>query len=405
LGAVAKTLAVFLFAASSCAMASTAINQPLGVPQRWFEEPEQHAKHWKVKIGPSMLTYSQRYVIGASAEFPIPKKREVRPDFHVVVRVADEQGRWFDGYDYSHIDLSKVPANYNAVQWQTDFFARAGKYNVVLLAYDSVSGEHFLWRKMVEVDKPEVLPELDQHLPQIEFIDLRNGRAPVGEYIPIHNQRPLRIDVVLNLTGDLHMNLRPTYFGRFRQWTVETALMGAVSVLSQLNPERGCVRVSAIDILHLEETRDRAAADPEVDWREVRDTIRKNRDQSTVDVRTLKGRQQARDFFRQFLERVLSDSTGCGRNLPAQDRAVIVVSDSLTFPEGTFDQTVSPSNQNGSKFFHVKITFNGQAWDQVGRMLSELHPRKFSVNNPKDFRKALAEIITDLEKSAAEKGD
>jgi hypothetical protein len=401
-GAVPKTLVAALLATFLFVTASSAVE----IPPQWFEGPEQHAKKWKVHIGPAMLTYSQRYVIAATAEFPIPKNREIRPDYHLVLRVADEQGKWFDGYDYSHIDLSKVPVNYSHIQWQTDFFARAGKYRIVLVAFEATSGEHYLWRKTVEVDKPELLPDLDQHFPQVEFINLRARRAPVGEYIPIRTQRPLRIDVVLNLTGDLHMSLRPTYFGRFRQWTVESALMGAVSVLSQLNPNNGCVRVSAIDILHLEETRDRELADPEIDWKEVRDAIRKNRDQTTVDVRTLKGRQQARDFFRHFLERVISDKNGCGDGVVPQDRAVIVVSDSLMFPHGTYAEGVSASNQQGSKFFHLKISTRGIAsWDQVGGMLSELHPRKFNVADPKDFRRALAEIIKDLEKGPADKGD
>lgn len=400
MGRVTKTFVAVLFAASLSVPAVSQANRGIEIPHAWFDGPERSARRWKVKIGPSILTYNQRYVIGAAAEFPIPKS-EIRPDMHIVLRVADEQGRWFKGHEYSHIDLSRVPATYKAIQWRSDFFARAGAYKVVLLAYDAKSGEHYLWRKTVEVEKPDLLPELDQQLPQIEFINPRERRAPVGEYIPIQNERPLRIDVVLNLTGDLHMSLQPTFFGRFRQWTVESALMGATSVLSQLKPANGCVRVSAIDILHLEETRDRAVADPEVDWQQVRETIRKNRDQTTVDVRTLQGRQQAREFFVNFLERVIDDNSGCGEGLPALDRAVIVVSDSLMFPRGTESETVSSINQKSSKFFHVKISFNGLAWDQVGGMLSQLHPRRFEVRDPKGLRKALSEIVKDLERPAA----
>lgn len=372
----------------------------LGIPFAWFEEPEHHADKWKVEIGPAFLTFNQRYVIGASATFPASRKNSPPADLHLILRVSDANGKWFEGSDYSRVDLAKVPPNAKAIQWRTDFFARAGTYNVVLLAYDATTKEHFLWRKNVTVDKPELLPELDRNLPQVEFINPRQRHAPVGEFVPIQNRRPLRIDVVLNLTGDLNMSMSPTFFGRMRQWNTESALVGAVSVLSQLKPANGCVRVSAIDIVHLEETRDRAVADPELDWQQVRETIRKNRDHLTVDVKTLKGRAQAREFFRQFLERVLEDKSGCGPDMASTDRAVIVVSDSLVFPQNTFAEPVSAANQGETRFFHVKISFNGMSWDQVGGMMSQLHPRHFTVVNPKDLRKAFAEIIKDLEKGS-----
>lgn len=34
------------------------------IPIAWFEEPDQHAPHWRVHFDPPTLTYSQRLVLG-----------------------------------------------------------------------------------------------------------------------------------------------------------------------------------------------------------------------------------------------------------------------------------------------------------------------------------------------------
>jgi hypothetical protein len=373
------------------------------IPLDWFNEPEAHHKHWKVQLGSVTSSYSQRLVIRTSGIFKVRNKDGPPPNLHLVLRVADEQGKWFDGSDYSHLDFATVPPKTEAVEWHANIFVQPGTYQVVLLAYDAAAKQHYVWRNTVKVDRPHVLPDLDRTLPMVEFYNAGKPHVPLGEHLPIQNQRPLRIDIVLNLTGDLQMSVTPGRWRAFRQITVESALMGAVSALSQLRPATGCVHVSAIDIVHLEMIRDRAVADPQLDWLKVRQALLKNRDQTTVDVRTLDGRNKARIFFRQFLEGVISDNTGCGPDLTKTDRAVIVVSDSLMFPPGTDNESISFPQPSGSRFFHVQIRLNGIAvFDQVGHMLQSLHPRHFGIDDPGDLRKALAGIISDLEKVDAQ---
>jgi hypothetical protein len=378
--------------------ASAATSVPK-IPLAWFEEPEQHASHWKVTLGPAFLLYSQRFTIQARAVFPAhAKKSESQPDWHIILRVADEHGNWFAGSDYDHVELSRIPPKVDRVTWSTNFFARPGSYQLVLLAYDATSEKHYLWRKSVHVETPDALPELDRDLPIVEFIDPSRLRAPLGEYLPIHSQKPVRIDVILNLTGELQLGLHSDMFSWIRQIYVEGTLHGATSVFSQLKPDHGCVRVSAVDILHLDVTLDRTFANPESDWRNVHNSILRNRDTSKVDIRTLTGRTKAREFFHQFLDRVISDSTGCGQDSGNIERAVVVVSDSLVFPKGIDTEPVVPRNLQAARFFHVRISPEHQpAYDQVGHMLDPLHPRRFDVTSPKQLRHAVAEIIRDIE--------
>ncbi len=371
------------------------------IPLAWFEEADQHAPHWDVTLGPPTLLYSQRLLIHANAVLPARvKKEERKADWFLVLRVADGQGKWFPGSDYAHIEWTRVPPKVEQLMWNADFFARPGNYQLVLLAYDLTTEKHYVWRKAVTLETPDALPDLDRDMPQVEFIDPSQPHAPLGEFLPIRNRKPLRVDVVLNLTGELQLGLHADIFSVIRQRYVEGTLQGAAGMFSQLKPDAGCVRLSAIDILHLATALDRAKAEPESDWRTVRSAIVKNRDASTVDVRTLTGRTRAREYFHKFLDGVIADGSGCGEAGHNVERAIVVVSDSLEFPKGNDRDPVTPPEVGGARIFLVRISSRlAPVYDQVGHMLNPLHPRKFDVNSPQQLRHAVAEIIRDIETS------
>ncbi len=370
---------------------------PRKIPFAWFDEPEQHAPHWDVDFDNPTLLYSQRFLLGARAIMPA-KEKERRPDWHILLRIADENGRWFQGVDYTHLDLQRAPEAAHRISWHGYAFAQPGTYRVALLAYDATGQRHFLWRKTVRVDRPSVLPDIDRELPKVEFLELNKVRFPIPEYLPVQTRRPVRIDVVVNLTGDLQLSVNTDYFTRYRQPYVENTLRGATALLTQLAPSQGCVRVSAIDILHLKVALDRSSADPASHLDRVQQAIAGGRDSDTVDVRTLMGRTRAREFFHQFLDKVVTDNAGCGPQVPNTERAIVVISDSLIFPKGTDNEPVSPPERRDASFFHIRISSNRvPTYDQVGHMLEQLHPRRFNVADPKDLRRAVAEIIKDIE--------
>jgi hypothetical protein len=94
------------------------------IPLAWFNEPEQHAPHWKVTLGPVSLLYSQRFVIHAEAILPSRlKKGERESDWHIIFRVADEHGKWFDGASYTHLEWKRVPAKVENVMWSIAVFS------------------------------------------------------------------------------------------------------------------------------------------------------------------------------------------------------------------------------------------------------------------------------------------
>jgi hypothetical protein len=278
------------------------------------------------------------------------------------------------------------------------------------VAYDAVNERHFVWRRMMRVDRPSVLPDIDRDLPKVEFLDLSRIRPPIPEYLPVHTQAPVQVDVVFNLTGNQQLSLTPNNLDSFRPPYAEDALRGAIALLAQLAPSHGCVRVSAIDILRLKVALDRSSADPESNLNQIQHAIPIVRDNASVDAHTLAGRTKAREFFHRFLEKVISDNAACSPGFPNADRAIIIVSDSLIFPEGTDREPVSPPERRNALFFHVQFSYTWfttknsmptavTAFDEVGHMLGHLHPRHFHVAEPNGLRRAVAEIVKDIEAS------
>lgn len=69
-----------------------------------------------------------------------------------------------------------------------------------------------------------------------------------------------------------------------------------------------------------------------------------------------------------------------------------------------------PPEDRKALFFHVRLSYtffyrkNGfpaaiTAFDEVGHMLGPLHPHNFGVVEPKDLRRAVAEIVKEIETS------
>ena len=381
-----------------------------GIPIAWFEEPDQHAPHWRVHFDPPTLTYSQRFVVSVRAILPANGK-EPHPDWHILLRIADKSGRWFQNYDSFRVDLRGVPPKSGPLLWRGYAFVQPGTYRLALVAYDAINERHFVWHKMMRVDRPSVLPDVDRDLPTVEFVDLSQiPPPPIPEYLPVHTQAPVQIDVVFNLTGDEQLSLTPHNLDSSRRPYVEYALRGATALLSQLAPSQGCVRVSAIDILRLKVLLDRSSADAASNLNRIQQAIPIALDNSAVEVHTLAGRTKAREFFDQFLEKVISDNATCSTRLPNANRAIILVSDSLIFPEGTDREPVSTPEHRNALFFLVRFSYTlfytrdsfptaVTTFDEVGHMLGPLHPRYFNVAEPNGLRRAVAEIVKDIEAS------
>src|SRR5215831_7418851 len=112
------------------------------LPIAWFEEADHHAPHWRVQFDPPTLTYSQRLIVGVRAIVPA-NGSERGPDWHILLRIADESGRWVQNYDYFRVDLRLMPPKAEPVAWHGAAFVQPGTYRLALVAYDAINERHF----------------------------------------------------------------------------------------------------------------------------------------------------------------------------------------------------------------------------------------------------------------------
>jgi len=400
-----------------CAAAEEPVLRNL--PIAWFEAPDHHAPHWRVDFEHPGLTYSERIALDVKATISV-NETENRTDWHIILRIADGAGNWFESYGYYRLDLRPSQPGPVPVSWQGRVFVQPGTYRLALLAYNAENQQHFVWHKSVNVKRPGELPDLDRNLPRVEFVHRDRNESPIPEYLPVRTQAPLRIDLIFNVTPSLQLdetrdyNRQKTggkYVASVRP-SVEETIRGAAVVLTQLAPSRGCVRVSAVDILRLRVPTDRSSAAPISTIKQVNRAIESRRDAAVINVATLAGRTKAREFFHQFINEVVSDNTGCGPELPFANRIIVVVSDSLVFPQGDDSEPVLPAGQEPVRFFHIRFSatywtvdngvrasISAQAhstFDEVGRLLKPFQPRTFDVAQPQDLRHAVAQIVKDI---------
>ncbi len=387
--------------------------RPQQLVEEWLRGPDRRDFPWKVRLLSPRLTFQQRYLVQVRANIPVDTLQRGAPhrDLHFLVRVADDQGHWFPGEDYNHY---AVPPNLDSqveIQFTTGLYLRRGEYVIAVIAYDSVLHHANVWRRALRVAglKHDPLPQLDRDLPPVEFLSdvprdsvaerarpmnddawaLGHGR----EWLPVRNRRPLQVDVVLNFSDWIDPQWRgaPSAF-LYRQRVGRILQIG--SVLSHLQVENGCVRLSGLDLNRLRLIFDQAEAS-QFNWDTAQGTVA-SIDQNTIDVSTVQERTQAALLFRNFLSRILFHSAACGPSRDQPRRVVIIAGGSYLFSEGTKLSGAWPEMPCDCQFYYLRADTG--LFDDIERLLKAAQPRQFRVATARDFRKALAQIIADLER-------
>ena len=127
-------------------------------------------------------------------------------------------------------------------------------------------------------------------------------------------------------------------------------------------------------------------------------------DPFTIDVRALEKRKQVAEFFRRFLMQAASDPAGCGCEIEVPLHVVIVaLARRLQLPRGTRVERVELQAGDECRFNYLlpDQIGPGYGFDDVERILKSLRARRYPLSRPREFRKALAKIILDVEAASA----
>ncbi len=394
--------------------------------EQWLGGPDRQDFKWKVELSAPRLTFQQRNLLQVTAVADVvSKKDDTHHDLYFVLKVADEKGNWLPRDSYNHYPLPPGVNKDNEIQYSTGFYAKPGKYTAALILYDATTSKGNLWRKHFEVKPPkdDALPGMDRNIPEVEFINEVPGDAlptpehrvitfrsrrvvgpvavrsevvdpewPLGhgvEVLPVAAPRPMRVDIVLNLSPFVD----PSFLARTTP-TQSRSAVGRIlqigSVLSHLDLAGGCVRVSAIDLSKLSvpfEPVDGRSAD----WDKLEEQAHRI-DHNTVSVDVLGNRKSTPGFLAEHLSKLAADNSACGGS-DKPERVVVLVSHDFQFPSGSHADR-APDFQCTCRFIYLRVASRGL--DDIDKFLKPANAHRIDVHSPEQFRKALADLIAAL---------
>ena len=245
----------------------------------------------------------------------------------------------------------------------------------------------------MEPIKNDPLPLLARDLPRIEFLpEPADDALPFGEgqaYLPLKTAKPLVIDLVADF-GSYSERLAP------RQQSLDASRIVAVaSLLSQIQPDHGCIRVTGLDILRRHEMLWRVNAEG-LDWEAKREELL-GRSLHTVDINELAARLESAAYLRKQLERLWAEPATCeGQPQPAE-HVVIFLSHGIFFPQGTKIEPAQVDRSCDCAFYYVRLEPDFvYLFDRIPKILKPIAPRIITSSSPKEFRKDLADLLRAL---------
>ncbi len=360
----------------------------LGQPLRQ-ESPEkdllsgQAAIRWSLRISPVRLGESQRLQTSIRAEIGTGEAEGRHLAFSVQIRDRDNRiytSRSFtEGTRSSHLTLFQpvciVP----------------GEYQVTAAVYDFQSGKRD--RKQASLRVPELrhdpLPSIWRDLPKVEFSRCDSTQLS----LPLQTRKPVRIEIVVNEPLN-------------RAWM--SSVIPRLEVISRLAIGNGSLDVTVLNL----ERRKISFSQERVkglDRRGVRAALREN-DPLVIDAQSLTNYKDDAQFFVSEIRRRLQEQDS------EIERALIILTPPLTFPQGEDLTPIRATPQPRSHVFYIRCRWLVYAYrlpvvgfgarprllrsdpnaDSLERTLKPLNPRLFDVTTPIQFRRTLGEIMREI---------
>jgi len=393
------------------------------LPFELLNGPDRQEIPWKVSITQPKLMYQQRYLVEVRARISAELVSDVKAhrSLRFALKVQDESGKWLSDGQYNEYDVPNNLSDQKEIEYASGVYFRPGNYTVALIAFDTANGHSSVFHRAVRIEplKDDPFPEIDKYLPSVEFPKgfpqqevaaeaISQGELFPGahqrEWIAIANRKPVQIDIVLNVskrgnTMEVRPNLDP-YWRRGRtmlqknnapDYHVDVGrILQIGNVLSHMQVESGCIRVSAMDALRAKTVLDRSPED-RLDWERFEDQINKF-DQNTVDAGVLANRNRPAQYIHKFFEELSADGNACG---PNADHIIVVVSHGLSLPASPRDDRLATVVGERARFYYLQNN-NGGPGDDLSEILKETKPQRLGFSSAREFRKSFGKLVTEL---------
>src|ERR1039457_1926561 len=239
--------------------------------------------------------------------------------------------------------------------WSSDVCS-SDLYSVSLAIYDTATKEHSLRKTKLHIApmKVDPLPDAWRHLPTVEFVE---PSEPPDHWflpkeagrllLPLTPRRPVRIDVLVNLTPSQQSSR--TYGVQERNLSF---MLPALKVISQIRAPGLALNARLLDLsrrrvtFQQEDVRD-------LDWDRMKASL-SNANSGSIDVKSLADRQHNAAFFLAEIERRCAHAAH-SPEVARQAHAVIVLSGPMVFDteQELPEPPLKPSPD--CRFFYVRI--------------------------------------------------
>jgi hypothetical protein len=361
----------------------------------WLEAGDKSQIPWRVDVDKLELRTDQRYEVGYSGSIELKDLdwSDDTADLQFATGISGGDGEWVTPPKIGRRVYESRAAAEPRIMFGDCVFLRPGEYNLVIAAFDSASGKHSLMQRRIHRTdfSDEPLPALDSKLPMASFpesdedhIDYPETQPPVLT-LPVATNRSFSIQVISALNFPAEWSDRPDFVR-----SATHRMLAATSVLSQLQLDKSSISATVVDLVNRTTLFDQQRI-AELDWKKLAAAFPKPSDTSTISLTAMQTRKDRAAFFRQSVEDRLKP--------PADSMRVLIILSGATLFEGGSDLTpISVKGDCHCRVYYLHFLVGPtDSFNDLEKLLKRLRPKTYDIASPHDFRKALAELVNDLE--------
>jgi hypothetical protein len=281
------------------------------------------------------------------------------------------------------------------MQFSMHVIVQPGDYVLWVVLYDRKTGKHNVTKRHFKVGEVhgDPLPNLYSRMPLVEFpefIDIGDGVGASRNllYLPVRNKQLLDVQLISMLSPP-------------EQWTGRSRVVrahsddtiGALAALSQMEMASGTISVTGLDLVRrqiLFQQHDFKS----INWSSLMGAMKKAVSPD-ISAGALQGSKNNGAFFRDFLGRQIGGGPAEGGPL----RVFIVVTSSTLFESGADLRPIQIEGDCRCRVYYLRFRLNANdVFDQLEKFMKPLRPRTFNLVSARDLRKAIAEIVEEMEK-------
>jgi hypothetical protein len=362
----------------------------------WLNAGESSQIPWNFNVRDPYLRVDQRLEVSYNVRIS-GKELNRTGDTHelfLISRISSPDGEWLNEPSIVRHNFEQLAKTVQA-EFPMRVVVQPGDYILWSVLYDRKTGKHNVAKRRVKVSEihGDPLPNLYSRMPIAEFPDMDesnpNGVGFVNSqlYLPVHNKRPLHIELISMLSPP------EQWTGRVRVVRAHTDnTLGALAALSQINLAQGSLSITGLDLARRQVMFEQSDFQS-VKWASLVEAMKKAQSLD-ISAAALQGSKNNGAFFREILTQRLADP------LPGDaTRVVIVVTSSQLFEDGSDLRPLQLEGDCNCRVYYLRFRLNlSDVFDQLAKFMKPLHPRVYDLLTARDLRNAISGIVGELEK-------